>query len=106
MADDPMWLVVMFDLPVQTKKQRKTASSFRKLLLDVGFSMVQLSVYAKYKPTGSSGISAIRKVKANIPKGGMVRLLEVTDKQWTTMLRFSGGDVDDDPETPQQLTIF
>ena len=37
MADDPVWCVVMFDLPVATKKQRKEATRFRHLLLDEGF---------------------------------------------------------------------
>lgn len=34
-----MWLYVMFDLPVQTKSQRKSAARFRKDLLKDGFSM-------------------------------------------------------------------
>lgn len=44
MADDPMWCLVMFDLPVETKKQRREATRFRNDLLDWGFCMVQLSV--------------------------------------------------------------
>ena len=44
MADDPVWCVVMFDLPVATKEQRKEATRFRHLLLDEGFWMLQYSV--------------------------------------------------------------
>lgn len=106
MADDPMWLLVMFDLPVMTKKQRKAANSFRHLLLDSGFSMVQFSVYARYRPTGGSDVRVVSGIKANIPAGGKVRLMEVTDKQWTSMLRFTNREPDKDPETPEQLTIF
>ena len=51
MADDPVWCVVMFDLPVATKKQRKEATRFRHLLLDEGFWMLQYSVYVRYSPT-------------------------------------------------------
>ena len=54
---DTMWCVIMFDLPVQTKQERKEAAVFRKLLLDSGFSMIQFSVYAKYSPTYNSNIS-------------------------------------------------
>ena len=34
---EPMWCVVMFDLPVGTKKQRSEANRFRNHLFDLGF---------------------------------------------------------------------
>jgi CRISPR/Cas system-associated protein endoribonuclease Cas2 len=37
-----MWLLMTFDLPVETKKQRKAAHDFRVYLLDLGFEMSQL----------------------------------------------------------------
>ncbi|MCS4483929.1 CRISPR-associated endonuclease Cas2 [Gleimia sp. 6138-11-ORH1] len=106
MADDPMWLLVMFDLPVTTKKERRDATAFRNLLLDSGFSMVQFSVYARYRPTGGSDIRVVSGIKANVPSGGKVRILQITDRQWSTMLRFSNRQIENDPETPEQLTIF
>ena len=36
-----MRLIVMFDLPVKTKKQSKEATAFRNFLLKDGFYMVQ-----------------------------------------------------------------
>ena len=42
-----MWVMVMFDLPVGTKRQRKVAARFRKDLLEDGFWMLQFSVYAR-----------------------------------------------------------
>lgn len=38
-----MWVFVFFDLPTETKPQRKAAAKFRKRLLDDGFSMFQFS---------------------------------------------------------------
>ena len=32
-----MWMVVMFDLPVMEKAERKAATQFRNGLLDLGF---------------------------------------------------------------------
>ena len=32
-----MWVLVMFDLPVETPEERKVASGFRNDLLDLGF---------------------------------------------------------------------
>lgn len=34
-----MWMVVMFDLPVMEKAERKAATQFRNGLLDLGFEM-------------------------------------------------------------------
>lgn len=42
-----MWMMVLFDLPVLEKEERKEASDFRKFLLDEGFTMSQFSVYLK-----------------------------------------------------------
>ena len=40
-----MWMLVMFDLPVVQKNERKAAADFRHTLLDIGFEMSQFSVY-------------------------------------------------------------
>ena len=42
-----MWILVLFDLPVTTKTERAKATHFRNALLDLGFEMVQFSVYIK-----------------------------------------------------------
>ena len=39
------WLIVIFDLPVTTKKERRLATKFRNDLLDEGYLMLQYSVY-------------------------------------------------------------
>ena len=48
-----MWVVVMFDLPVIEKAERKAATAFRNSLLDMGFAMSQFSVegLAEFKTT-------------------------------------------------------
>ena len=43
-----MWILVMFDLPTDTKPQRKAATAFRNFLLDEGFERSQFSVYARF----------------------------------------------------------
>lgn len=106
MADDPMWSIVMFDLPVLTAKQRREASRFRHLLLDEGFWMAQYSVYVRYSPTMFGEVRRIRAIKAALPDGGEVRVLYVTDREWSTMLCFrEEAPLAPDP-APQQLTIF
>lgn len=42
-----MRIMVLFDLPVLTEKQRRDYREFRKYLLKAGFFMMQESVYCK-----------------------------------------------------------
>ena len=43
-----MWMLVTFDLPVETRKQRAAAAKFRMALLDLGFEMSQFSNYLRF----------------------------------------------------------
>ncbi|MHB8261019.1 MAG: CRISPR-associated endonuclease Cas2, partial [Bacteroidia bacterium] len=38
----------VYDLPTETKKERKVAARFRKELLQDGFSMFQFSMYVRH----------------------------------------------------------
>ena len=106
MADDPMWCLVMFDLPVETKRQRREATRFRNDLLDWGFCMVQFSVYVKYWPTGGQDHATLRAIKSHLPEGGQVRVLALTDRQWATGLRFDNARPRKEAGSPEQLMIF
>lgn len=66
--EDAMWCLIMFDLPVQSKEQRKEATKFRKLLIDSGYALIQYSVYGKYSPTIQSNMAVERFLKANRPR--------------------------------------
>ncbi len=43
-----MYLLVSFDLPRDTKFERRVASKYRTRLLELGFSMKQFSLYERY----------------------------------------------------------
>lgn len=43
-----MWVLVFFDLPTDTKTDRKNATKFRKNLLEDGFVMFQFSIYMRH----------------------------------------------------------
>ena len=42
-----MMLLVCFDLPRDTKKERKQANLYRKRLVELGFAMKQFSLYER-----------------------------------------------------------
>lgn len=101
-----MWVMVMFDLPVLTKGERKRANRFRLFLRDQGFSMAQLSVYIR--PTsGKDAIEAVcRKVETAVPPGGVVDILQFTDKQYENIICFRNKKRQSANENPGQLALF
>ncbi len=86
-----MWTMVLFDLPVGTKRQRKRATRFRNDLLDLGFEMAQYSVYLKFCGSRSSADALSNRVERCVPAQGRVSILVFTDKQYGRMRVFTGG---------------
>lgn len=101
-----MWLMVMFDLPVQTKDERREYTRFRKYLVGEGFIQLQFSVYAKYCASRDNTEKYYRYIRDVIPPGGYVRLLMITDKQFGDMVSLYGKTVQDVEKTPEQLLLF
>ena len=77
-----MRLIVMFDLPVKTKKQSKEATAFRNFLLKDGFYMVQYSIYARVCNGQDSVLTHKNRIKSSIPSNGSIRVLTITEKQY------------------------
>mgnify|MGYP003043284985 CR=1 FL=1 len=75
-----MWMLVMFDLPVLEKAERKAATDFRKALLDMGFEMSQLSVYMRFCTSQTQLDTYAKHVEAVLPPGGKVRSEEHTSE--------------------------
>lgn len=86
-----MWTMVLFDLPVITKRQRKRATKFRNELLEMGFEMAQYSVYLKFCGSRSAADALATRVERRVPEQGRVSILVFTDKQYGRMRVFTGG---------------
>jgi CRISPR-associated protein Cas2 len=101
-----MWMVVMFDLPVETKTARKAATDFRNYLLDLGFEMSQFSVYARFCNGREQYDAYLRKIEAGLPGTGEVHVLHFTDRQYENIVRYSGRSRNASREKPGQLVLF
>lgn len=101
-----MWTLVMYDLPTETKKQRKFANLFRKELLKAGFEMFQYSVYSRHSASIEGANTHKKRVKALLPKDGKVLILQLTDRQFTQIDVFESSDQRDSPGIPDQLLVF
>lgn len=101
-----VWLMTMFDLPVDTRAGRKAYAQFRKTLIKDGFSKMQYSVYIRHCASEENADVHVRRVQAALPGDGEVRILQVTDKQYERM-RIFWGKKRRKPETPpRQLELF
>ena len=83
-----MWALVLFDLPTETKKERKAHAQFRKKLLEDGFTMFQFSIYLRHCASRENANVHIKRVKSFLPEKGYVGILCVTDKQFGAMELF------------------
>lgn len=101
-----MWVMVMFDLPVATKKDRKNYTDFRQRMLKDGFTMFQFSAYLRHCPSLENADVHIKRVKSNLPPKGHVGILTFTDKQFGMMQIFYGKEEKAKPPIPQQLELF
>lgn len=96
----------MFDLPVITEKERKIANKFRKYLIDDGFIMMQFSVYSRICKNNDDLNKHIKRLKINTPKNGNVRLLQITENQYSNMIMFSGRKKMEEEFSIENLLIF
>ena len=101
-----MWILVFFDLPTETKKDKKAYAQFRKQLQQDGFTMFQFSIYIRHCSSSENAAVHIKRVKSFLPKFGEVGILSVTDKQFGSMELFYGEKPQELPTTGQQLELF
>ena len=101
-----MWIVVMFDLPVVEKAERKAATEFRNTLLDMGFEMSQFSVYMRFCTSQTQIDTYCKRVEDALPTGGKVNVLQFTDKQYERIITFHGQEKMPSKKAPDQFNLF
>lgn len=101
-----MWVAVMFDLPVVEKAERKAATEFRNILLDMGFEMAQFSVYMRFCASQAQIDTYCARIEAALPEGGKVNILTFTDKQYERIISYFGGIKQAAKKSPDQFDLF
>ncbi len=101
-----MWMLVTFDLPVETKKQRAAATKFRQFLLDIGFEMSQLSNYLRFCNGKEQLESYVRQIERALPEWGDIYVFQFTDRQYENIVRFSDQARKKRRKNPDQLALF
>jgi CRISPR-associated protein Cas2 len=101
-----MWVMVLFDLPTETKKERKAYADFRKKMMKDGFAMFQFSIYLRHCSSRENAEVHIKKVKSLLPSHGHVGIMCITDKQFGMMEIFYNKEIAEKPGVTQQLELF
>lgn len=101
-----MWVLVFFDLPTETKQERKIYTKFRKDILQDGFTMFQFSIYLRHCPSRENAEVHIRRVKRMLPEKGHIGIMCITDKQFGDMEIFYGRKEGEKQSGSQQLEMF
>jgi len=101
-----MWVLVFFDLPTETKKDKKDYALFRGNLRKDGFTMFQFSIYVRHCASMENAEVHIKRVKSFLPKFGHVGILCITDKQFGNIELFYGQKPLEPNAPGQQLELF
>ena len=101
-----MWILVFFDLPTETKKERKEYADFRKHLMNDGFTMFQFSIYVRHCASRENAAVHIKRVKNILPPHGDVGILCITDKQFGDIELYHSQKEKPVSSEGQQLELF
>lgn len=101
-----MWLMVFFDLPTETKKNRSDAAKFRSNLVKDGFIMFQFSIYVRHCSSKESAEAHEKRVKNLLPDKGTVCIMTITDKQFGDIQIFYGSKPQKSASIEYQLELF
>jgi CRISPR-associated protein Cas2 len=102
-----MRMLVLFDLPVVTRAERRAYTQFRRFLLNDGFDMIQFSVYGRILNGRDAEEKHLQRVVTNLPPEGSVRVLTVTEKQYASMRLLVGLPLFQEKQvTANQMLLF
>ena len=101
-----MWVMTMFDLPVESPLQRKRYAKFRSTLIKWGYDTLQKSIYVKYCQSDDY-CHTIRKMVAQIaPAEGIVNSFSFTDLEFERQDFIRDGERSSPPPKPAQTEFF
>lgn len=101
-----MWVFVFFDLPTETKNDRKNYALFRKSLQKDGFAMMQYSIYVRHCSSRENADVHVKRVKSFLAPKGEIIVFTLTDKQYEMMEFFRSRNSVESPGAPKQLEMF
>lgn len=101
-----MRILVMYDLPTVTAKEKKIHHSFQKFLVQSGFLMMQESIYCKLAQNQQAADAIIKQIKKQVPQTGLVQVLTITEKQFAKIEYLVGEKTSEVIDTDERVIIL
>ena len=101
-----MWVLVLFDLPTETKKEKKANSYFINNLQKDIITIFKISIYVLQFSSSENAAVHIKRVKSFLPELGHVGVMCITDKQFGDIELFYGKKAQSVNTPGQQLELF
>ena len=86
-------LLLLFDLPRDTKKHRKQAAKYRKRLVEIGFEMKQFSVYEREVRNISNVEKIMNILKVELPDEGLISMFTLPDSVYEKQVDILGKNI-------------
>lgn len=84
-----MRILLFFDLPTETNKDKKEYKKFVKFLTSEGYLRLQFSVYCKLCINNDAAQTEIKRVKLSSPVEGDIRLMAITENQFQKIININ-----------------
>jgi CRISPR-associated protein Cas2 len=101
-----MWVMVLFDLPTETKADTRNYRKFVNVLEKDGFTRFQFSIFLRHCPSMENAMVHMKRVKINLPPKGHVGIIRITDKQFGMMEIYFSQKSEPPPQPAQQMELF
>jgi CRISPR-associated protein Cas2 len=101
-----MRLICLFDLPSVSDEEVKNAKNFREFLLKKGFVMLQWSMYVKHLLYNDSVTHLSESIRRKLPENGNLMLIEMTDRQFESIMVFNNYQTQKPPRKYSELELF
>jgi len=86
-----MRMILFFDLPAVSKTDHREYRKFIKMIKSLGFVAYQESVYTKLALNDTVVISTMKEIKQKLPKDGVLSVLSITEKQFSSIENILGN---------------
>lgn len=101
-----MWLLLTFDVPFETKVQRR---NYRRLVQRIqrwGFQRIQLSVFSRFVSSEEQAKRLELYLRNHCPPEGEIRLIRLSDAQYESQVVIRGGSFVSPEKQPRQYVLF
>ena len=103
---EKMRLIVLVDMPEQTRHERKVRRELLELLFTSGFAVLQAGTYTRVTDGRDSASAYERHLRAHAPDVGTVRVFTMTEAQFRNADLVAGCENAQEIEIGSRLDIF